>query len=277
MYIVARVKETSTTGGAGNLTTASVTGYRTANTALGANVRFPYYAEHTDGTWEEGIGYKSDATTFVREKIFNNSSGTAVAVTFAAGTVTIFCDFPEHRQIPAPPGVYGTDKDICPFNITNSRVSSFTVTADRLYYFPFQLAYGVTVASLCATVNTAVASSKARFGIYRMDNDMVPTSLLLETADIDTTTAVLKVGAVTSTYLPPGWYFGACVTNAAVGWLAYGRSDFVGGPLGYAGRVVSLYEALAAGWTALPATANATGLGTVDNGTVPGVFMRGTV
>lgn len=278
MHLAARIKETSTTTGTGNLTTASVTNFRTGDGALGANVRYPYYIEHeSDGSWESGVGYKSDATTFVRERVTISSGGRGVSVSFAAGTKTIFCEFNEHNVAPAWPGIRGTNKDIGPANVNGNRVSAMTATVDRLYYFPFELRIGTTITHLCVSVDTAVAASKARLGWYRMGLDGNPDNLLLESADVDTTTVGDKIMAVTNTFMPPGWYFAACAANAAVGYLASSRVEFHGGPLGNGGRDVSLYQTLAAGWTALPATAAISGVGNVDGGTVPGVYLRGTL
>ena len=53
-----RVKETSSTTGTGNITTAgAVTGFVTFNTSFGLNRPFHYFILHDTGnTWETGIG-----------------------------------------------------------------------------------------------------------------------------------------------------------------------------------------------------------------------------
>lgn len=93
--LASRVKDTSTTAGSGNLTLSGTapTGYQTFNTAFGTNVRFPYTIENSvNGEWEVGVGYLSASTTFVRETV-EESSNSGSAVTFSAGTQTIWCNW----------------------------------------------------------------------------------------------------------------------------------------------------------------------------------------
>lgn len=278
MHVPARVKETTTSTGTGNLVTSSVAGFRTGDAATAVNVRFPYYIEHeSDNTWESGIGYKSDATTLVRERVNISSSGRGVAVNFAAGTKTIFCDFSEHHIVPAWPGVYGTNKDIGPSNVTFNLASAMTVTADRLYLLPFRLDIALTLTHLVASVDGAVAASKARFGLYRWLPNGDPGSLIVETADVDTATTGTKVSAVTNTFLLPGWYLAACVNSAAVSYLASGRTEMSSSPVGGGGYNVSLYQTLTAGWTNLPSPPTVSGVGDIWGGSCPGVYLRGTL
>jgi len=85
------VKQAVSSGGTGNLTLGSAdTGYSTLDTVVGQNVFVPYTIE--DGDRETGIGYLSDATTFVRSTIhdtlvsgtYDNTAPTAINVTTAA-------------------------------------------------------------------------------------------------------------------------------------------------------------------------------------------------
>lgn len=89
---VDRVKETTTTTGTGNITTAgAATRCITFNTAYGTNVRFKYVIEGQSSSteWEVGIGYLSGATTLVRETVLA-SSNSGSAVNFSAGTKDVF-------------------------------------------------------------------------------------------------------------------------------------------------------------------------------------------
>lgn len=82
------VEETTTSTGTGNLTLsgASGVGLRTFNAGVGQGVRF-YYAVGQDdqSEWESGVGYLSDPTTFVRERV-TDSSNAAALVAFSAGS-----------------------------------------------------------------------------------------------------------------------------------------------------------------------------------------------
>jgi hypothetical protein len=87
-----RVKETSTTTGTGTYSLAgAVTGFRTFVAGVGNGNTCHYVAE--DGTdWEIGLGTVTDAApdTLARTRVIKSSNGDA-AVSWAAGTRTIFC------------------------------------------------------------------------------------------------------------------------------------------------------------------------------------------
>lgn len=87
-----RVKETTTSTGTGDLTTAgAVSGFRTFNTAFGTNRPFKYAI--VGGTeWETGWGYLSASTTLVRARVSESSNSNAL-VNFSAGTKEVFCDW----------------------------------------------------------------------------------------------------------------------------------------------------------------------------------------
>jgi len=88
-----RVKETTTTTGTGNITTAgAATGFETFNTAFGTDVRF-FYAIVGASEWEVGQGYLSASTTLVRETVLQSSNADAL-VNFSSGTKDVFQTFP---------------------------------------------------------------------------------------------------------------------------------------------------------------------------------------
>lgn len=90
-----RVRETTTTTGTGNLTTAgAATGFVTFNTAFGTDVQFGYAVSSSGGAeWEVGVGYLSGSTTLVRDQVIASSNSNA-AVNFSSGTKDIFCTQP---------------------------------------------------------------------------------------------------------------------------------------------------------------------------------------
>lgn len=98
-----RVKETSTTTGTGDLTTAgAVTGFITFNTAFSTNQWFDYCIEAVDGSgvptgdWEVGRGYLSASTTLKRDRVLASSNAGAL-VSFSAGTKNVFCTWAAQR------------------------------------------------------------------------------------------------------------------------------------------------------------------------------------
>lgn len=98
-----RVKETSTTTGTGDITTAgAVTGFRTFSAAFGTNAFFNYCIEAVDGSgvptgdWEVGLGRLSAGTTLVRFRVYASSNANAL-VNFSAGTKYVFCVFSAQR------------------------------------------------------------------------------------------------------------------------------------------------------------------------------------
>ena len=97
-----RCKETTTSTGAGDITTAgAVTGFRTLNAAYGLDAWIPYCIEAVDGSgvptgdWEVGIGYLSTTTNFKRFIVTASSTGSIL--TLAAGTKNLFATLPAAR------------------------------------------------------------------------------------------------------------------------------------------------------------------------------------
>lgn len=88
-----RVKETTTTTGTGDITTAgAATGFQTFNTAIGTNKYFPYVLLDANGTaWETGKGYLSASTTLKRTRIYASTNSNN-AISLSTGTHTIFID-----------------------------------------------------------------------------------------------------------------------------------------------------------------------------------------
>ena len=110
-----RVKETTTTTGTGDITTAgAVSGFQTINTAIGQNIYTSYVLLDANGTgwetgkgylstvtyvlldangtgWETGKGYLSTATNFKRTTVFASTNSNN-AISLSTGTHTIFID-----------------------------------------------------------------------------------------------------------------------------------------------------------------------------------------
>ena len=98
-----RVRETSTTSGTGTLNLAgAVTGFRTFVDGIGDG-NTTYYAIFEEGTnsFEVGIGTVTDATpdTLARDTVLSNSSGNTSKISFAGGTLSVFCTMPASTSV----------------------------------------------------------------------------------------------------------------------------------------------------------------------------------
>ena len=95
LIIADRVKETSSTNGASNITlSGAVTGFQSFSSAIGIGNTCYYVIENPNaGEWEVGIGTISDATTLVRTTILKSSNSDSI-VTFTSGTKNVFVSFP---------------------------------------------------------------------------------------------------------------------------------------------------------------------------------------
>src|SRR4051812_37965890 len=90
-----RVRETTTTTGTGTLTLAgAVSGYQSFSVVGNGNTCFYCIEDPVTGAWEVGSGtYTSSGTTLSRTTILA-SSNSGSAVSFAAGTKTVFLTAP---------------------------------------------------------------------------------------------------------------------------------------------------------------------------------------
>ena len=97
-----RVKETSTSSGTGDITLAgAVEGFISFNTGI-ATGNTTYYAIRNEGVdqFEVGLGTLTNATTFARTTIIDNSNGDTNPVNFTTGTtLNIFCTLPASKAI----------------------------------------------------------------------------------------------------------------------------------------------------------------------------------
>lgn len=88
-----RVLETSASTGTGNFTLGGpTTNYQSFNVAFGTGSKF-WYSIVGSTAWEIGIGYLSDSTTLIRDKVVESSNSDNL-VDFAAGTKQVFCTQP---------------------------------------------------------------------------------------------------------------------------------------------------------------------------------------
>ena len=94
-----RVRETSTTSGTGTLDLAGVvTGWETFVAGIGTT-NTTYYGIHEEGTanWEVGVGTVTDAAPDTLSRTAITSSNSDSLVTFAGGTLNVFCTLPASK------------------------------------------------------------------------------------------------------------------------------------------------------------------------------------
>jgi hypothetical protein len=90
-----RVKDTSVTGGTGNLTVSGTppVGYVAFGSVYTANGdSFTYVADDFAGNWEVGLGHLSGATTIVRDIVYDSSNAGAL-VNFPATQKYVWVDY----------------------------------------------------------------------------------------------------------------------------------------------------------------------------------------
>ena len=97
-----RVKESSTTSGTGTISLAGVvTGFEGFVAGIGT-ANTTYYSIFEQGTtnWEVGIGTVTDATpdTLSRDTVISSSNSDSL-VTFAGGTLDVFCTLPASKAV----------------------------------------------------------------------------------------------------------------------------------------------------------------------------------
>jgi hypothetical protein len=254
-----RVKETTTTTGTGNLTLAgAATNFETFNTAFGTIRKFCYWiVDSTNNVWETGIGYLSASTTLVRETVLDNSSGTTAALTLSAGTKTVMAS-PSEAILPQTCPFLRNDstagKIISSAHHLATASASYTLTANQLVLFPAYFDVAGSLTNFVLNVSTAVAASKARVGLYEIDTDGEPGELIVQSADIDTTTTGVKTPTIASLVWAPRWCYVGVIANAAVGLYAYGKR-LSNGPVGlnaYHEHTPWIYDDVTAGWSVLP-------------------------
>ena len=99
-----RVKETSTTSGAGDFTLAGAsTGFITFNSGIGTS-NTTYYTIHEQGTnnFEVGLGTLTGSTTLRRDTVLSNSAGNTSKINFNSGgssTLDVFCTMPASKSV----------------------------------------------------------------------------------------------------------------------------------------------------------------------------------
>lgn len=97
-----RVKETTTTTGAGSITLAgAVAGFQSFSAVGDGNTTYYAIVAQTPGQWEVGLGtYTASGTTLSRDVVLASSTGSLVS--FSAGTKEVFVTYPAGASVVSP-------------------------------------------------------------------------------------------------------------------------------------------------------------------------------
>ncbi len=228
-----RVRETTTTTGTGNITTAGAeTGFRTFNTAFGTVRRFYYFVEDANGTaWESGIGYLSASTTLVREKVLDNSSGGTTAITLTSGTHNIYCSVSNGAMASFPSklhGAYSGSAEIFYSRHIVGYATSYTERSTRLIITAFVNSMRSPFTKWAIYVKGASSGAVVRMGIYLVDEvngGPLLTTPWMESDDLDCSSTGLSTSAFTNNtagptdaaiQLPPYFYLALAMEDATL-------------------------------------------------------------
>ena len=259
------VYETTTTSGTGTVNLSSVTGRpRFSDAGIGALVP---YAIKDGNNWEWGFGTVAASNTLERSQVtatyvsgtYDNTSPSAITLSGSSADVYLAPIADSFSAgMPIVSGVYGR-KAVLSSHWSTYPSGTLAVTADRLYIIPLKVDSSYDINGFYIDMNTAgAASTKARIGLYRIKSDGQPGSLIVETADIDTSvTATVLSPSVTQTRIQPGWYYLGFVNSGTPTYQAYPSSVYGMSPLGIDGSnssmlpIQMLYKTIA-GWSSLP-------------------------
>lgn len=260
------IKQSTTTTGTGNLTLSLVSGFRPLSASFAVGQPFAYALLDSTGVLlESGIGELVSASEMVRARISSTAaSEDAPSVVSLTGTTTVIATPNAATLETMAPTVDGQSAGVNRMVTTahrNTAVTSQGMTTLRLSYVPFLLRNGGVVNALNINVGTAGAAGKvARLGLYACNEKGYPGTRLVSTADFAIDSTGMKINSVTPTFLPPGWYFAASVSDGAPSIFMHtaGNAAIGGSPFGYSttSTIDFRYEILAD--TNLPSAASAT-------------------
>lgn len=220
------VKCTTTTSGVGDLTLSPVTGFPTLDDVLSVGQIVAYsILNSNDQPVEEGIGAYSATNTLTRtypcatyiSSVYDNTAPSAASLT---GTNTVILSS-VRGMAPTLPQI-NTAAAARYYSTPSHQLSgnTRTVVAGDLVAVPFlyTAARPVDAFALEVTGVGGGAGAVARAGLYAVGANGLPAKRLIESADIDCSTAGVKVATFGAVSIPPGWYYTlfACKTANVV-------------------------------------------------------------
>lgn len=257
-------KETTTTTGTGTVTLSAVTGFPRFAQAFGVGELVQYGIKDGD-SWEWGLGTVGASNTLARTRVlatyasgaYNDSTPAKLNL---SGAAEVFCTYEAGTGVATMPSVWSSSVVAnAAFPFVNND-GSLQLVANRLYLIPFLYPVSRPITSLICGVQTAVASTKIRMGVYGLNAAGEPSALLTQSGDIASTTTGYKESAITPLRLHPGWHYVAIVSNGTPSVRANTWEMQQLTPLGAEKTQWLNYRAYAIatldpGWTDLPSTA----------------------
>lgn len=277
------VQETTITDGSGDVTLdGSSDNGKTFTSQFANNVRFLYRMDNRAGDWESGIGYLSSSNTLVKESPLDGSAF-PLPVTFPAGTSQVYvATSAKANQFSIKTNASGTDQqngwNLSPHFNGISLADKNDINPNRVYLIP-HVHQGGRVSDMSTRFAGSIgAATKFRLGIYTMEQDGVPGSLLAQTGDMTPlSNTIVTASLLSSIHLNPGWYCFAYLDDGGARLRALNSSNAGISPFGIRGDgpgdiITFLSDPISSGWTVLPATVSPNTLG--RNTTIPGVLYR---
>lgn len=275
-----KVKETTSTTGAGSFTTTgAVAGFQTFNNAFGLNQRFAYWAlDETANTWETGIGYLSGTTTLVRETVLDNSSGGATAINFA-NAPSLFNGLNKSNALPltgAEPAKY-----IVSQHLTNhGSGDAAQQDANEIWYYPFLLMNPDTYDAF--SLQVSVGGGNCRVALYDVKGGLPNNIIAVHDTTLSISTSGQKIATFDggSVFLPAGWYYIGVVTSGTPSFRGGSGNSIEQSPLGIdasqVGSTLLPYGGLSKTFTygAMPDPADITSISYFTNIRVPSTSLR---
>lgn len=138
LVLADRVKESTTTAGAGTVTLlGAATGFQSFAVIGNGNTTYYCIAGQTGSEWEVGIGtYTASGTTLARTTVLSNSAGTQPsALGFSAGTKDVFVTYPSERSVNGDANnVVAINNISLGFTTTASAAGTTVLTAASSYF-----------------------------------------------------------------------------------------------------------------------------------------------
>ena len=208
-------KATTSTAGTGDLTLVAVSGFPEFGDVFSIGQIVGYSVLNSNGEpVEEGIGCYSAVNTLTRTAVcatytggvYDNTAPTAVSL---SGTYTVIASS-VRGMAPTLPQI-NTAAAARYYSTPSHQLSANTrtVTAGDLVAVPFLYTSARPVDAFALEITGAGggAGAVARAGLYAVGADGLPAKRLIESADIDCSTAGVKVSTFGAVSIPPGWYY----------------------------------------------------------------------